>query len=73
MKRKIKNPGVARDLHGFVVDQLSHRKGDWPVISRACGVPYFTIAKISSRTTDNPKIETVQRLANYFFDHPLAA
>ncbi|ULL07795.1 hypothetical protein JNO42_12510 [Pseudomonas putida] len=64
---------VSRDLSGFVINQLNLRKGDWPEISRASEVPYFTITKMAAGTTRNPRVNTVQRLANYFLDNPLAA
>lgn len=64
---------ICRDLNGFVLNELGRRKGDWPAISQACGVPYFTISKIVTGATGNPKIRTIQRLANYFIDNPIAA
>lgn len=73
MKTKSTRNDASRDLNGFVLSQLELRKGDWPEISKASGVPYFTISKMASRTTSDPRISTVQKLANYFFEHPLAA
>lgn len=73
MKQTTKRKDVSRDLNGFVLDQLERRKGDWPEISKAAGVPYFTISKMASGATADSRISTVQKLANYFLDHPLAA
>ena len=61
------------DLHGYVLDQLERRKGSWLEISEHADVPYFTISKIASRTTKDPKISTIQKLANYFTQNPKAA
>lgn len=73
MKQATKRNDVSRDLNGFVLAQLERRKGDWPEISKESGVPYFTISKIASGATNDSRISTVQKLANYFFDHPIAA
>lgn len=64
---------ISRDLGAFVMEQLRRRKGEWPEISRASEVPYFTISKMAAGTTRNPRVNTVQRLANYFMDNPEAA
>ncbi|WP_288649677.1 hypothetical protein [Pseudomonas sp. UBA5568] len=63
---------ISRDLSAFVIEQLRRRKGEWPEISRASSVPYFTISKMVTGTTRNPRVNTVQRLANYFMDNPSA-
>lgn len=73
MKRKASPTEINRDMNGFVLQQLELRKGEWPEISKTAGVPYFTISKIASGVTPNPRIGTVQRLANFFFDNPKAA
>lgn len=61
---------ISRDLSAFVIEQLKRRKGEWPEISRASEVPYFTISKMVTGITRNPRVNTVQRLANYFMDNP---
>lgn len=38
--------------------------------AKASGVPYHTIAKIKRRETANPRIDTVQRLLEYFQQSP---
>lgn len=63
---------ISRDLSAFVIEQLKRRKGEWPEISRASEVPYFTISKMVTGITRNPRVNTVQRLANYFMDNPAA-
>lgn len=35
-------------------------------VSRDSGVPYHTLVKIAQGTVPNPRIDTVQRLMNYF-------
>lgn len=52
----------------YVVSELGRRKGSWPAISAATKVPYFTISKIASGTTDDPRFSTVDKLARYFRD-----
>mgnify|MGYP003639291985 CR=1 FL=1 len=58
------------DMHKFVVEQLRSRKGDWKNISESTGVPYFTISKIASGVTGDPRISSCQRLADYFNANP---
>lgn len=50
----------------FVRRSLAEHKGKWMDISRNSGVPYFTIAKIACGAVTNPRINTVQALANHF-------
>ncbi|WP_371355569.1 hypothetical protein ACA087_00635 [Pseudomonas chlororaphis] len=61
------------DLLGFIKDELSRRRGEWREISTTAKVPYFTLSKISNGTTKDPRISSVQALANYFHEHPKAA
>lgn len=61
------------DMHQFVVEQLRLRKGDWKAISEASGVPYFTVSKIASGATEDPRISSCQKLANYFTSNPKEA
>lgn len=71
--KSTKNRAELLDLHGYVLKQLEIRKGDWLLISKEAEVPYFTISKIASRTTVDPRISTIQKLANYFTKNPKAA
>jgi transcriptional regulator with XRE-family HTH domain len=41
-------------------------------VAEATGVPFHTIAKIKRRETLNPRIETVQKLLEYFKKSPKA-
>lgn len=50
----------------FVRRRLAEGKGKWTDFSRDSGVPYFTIAKIAQGKVANPRIKTVQALADYF-------
>lgn len=61
------------DLLGFIKDELSRRRGEWREISTTAKVPYFTLSKISNGATKDPRISSVQALANYFHEHPKAA
>ena len=54
------------DLLEFVVLNLRKNVGRWPQIADASGVPYSTVAKIGQGETGNPRIESVQKLADYF-------
>lgn len=58
------------DLHKFVVEQLNLRKGDWQKISDATSVPYFTMSKIATGATGDPRVSSCQRLADYFIANP---
>jgi len=50
----------------FVRRKLDGARGEWVEISRVSGVPYHTLTKIAQGATPNPRIETVQRLVDYF-------
>lgn len=56
----------------FVRRRLDESRGEWVEISRISGVPYHTLTKIAQGTTPNPRIETVQRLVDYFNGHLVA-
>jgi predicted transcriptional regulator len=51
------------DLINEVKDQLRKRRGEWRQISDRSGVPYFTLAKIASGATSNPRWRTLSRLS----------
>lgn len=50
----------------FVRRRLDESRGEWVEISRVSGVPYHTLTKIAQGATPNPRIETVQRLVEFF-------
>ena len=50
----------------FVRRKLSEARGQWGEISKSSGVPYHTLTKIAQGQTDAPRIDTVQRLVDYF-------
>lgn len=58
--------GMMTDLLGYVVRNLRANVGRWRQIAEGSGVPYSTVAKIGQRETENPRIESVQKLADYF-------
>lgn len=50
----------------YVKEQLEQRRGDWPLISKTTGVPYFTITNIVQGKVEDPRISTIQKLYDYF-------
>lgn len=50
----------------FVKNKLIQNKGNLPAISRECKVPYSTLIKISQGVSTNPRVTTVQKIADYF-------
>jgi len=50
----------------YVLRNLESARGTWPAICEECGVPYSTLFKIAQGQIKNPRINTVQRLVNYF-------
>lgn len=62
------------DLLGFIKAELESRPHcQWRAISEGAEVPYFTICKIVYGATKDPRISSVQKLTNYFLQHPKAA
>lgn len=53
-------------LHEYVLDQLQRTKPDWDTVAAGSGVSVRTIEKIASREIEFPRIDKVERLANYF-------
>lgn len=54
-----------------VLRNLNTSRGNWVEISQASGVPYHTLTKIAQGAVQNPRIETVQRLVDYFNRNPV--
>lgn len=50
----------------FVLRKLEESKGKWTEISEKSGVPYHTLTKIALCTVPDPRISTIQKLANHF-------
>jgi hypothetical protein len=50
----------------YVKQHLEAARGEWPHISRETGVPYFTITNIVQGKVEDPRVGTVQKLADYF-------
>lgn len=50
----------------FVKRRLEASRGDWPKISAATGVPYFTITNVAQGKVADPRIGTLQPLVDYF-------
>lgn len=57
----------------FVMRELKESDKPLRLIAEEAGVPYFTVQKWKRvRGTKNPRIETVQKLANYFRNQSVA-
>ena len=54
------------NLHEFVVSRLIACRGTWPVIAEKSGVPLRTLEKIARREVEDPRVSSVQKLADYF-------
>lgn len=53
-----------------VLRGLDEKKGAWPDIAKASGVPYQTLTKIACRIVADPRVSTVQALHDYFTGFP---
>lgn len=58
--------GESKCILNFVKEKLVQNKGRLPAISRECDVPYSTLIKISQGVSTNPRVTTVQKIANFF-------
>jgi predicted transcriptional regulator len=54
------------DMLEYVLARLDETKGQWREIAEASGVPYDTLTKVAQRKNKNPRVQTVQPLADYF-------
>lgn len=54
-----------QSIHEFVLSELDARKGHWPAVARASGVPYGTLKKIAQGDTKSPRIGSLEKLAAY--------
>lgn len=62
---------MTSNLLAYVLDRLTHSRGQWARIAQATGVPYHTITKIAQRKISDPRLSKIERLANYFrAQHP---
>lgn len=50
----------------YVLDELQAHKGHWPEVAEKSGVKLTTLRKIVYRTSENPGVLYIERLANYF-------
>lgn len=53
-------------LLDYVLAKLDARKGQWPQIAEASGVPYRTIEKIGKRKVYDPHVRKIEVLAAFF-------
>lgn len=54
-----------QSIHDYVLTELEARKGHWPDVARASGVPYSTLKKIAQGGTKSPRIGSLEKLAAY--------
>lgn len=59
-------------LLDFVKRNLQGCKGEWRRISIDSDVPYDTLTKLALGGVADPRISTVQKLADYFRQNPSA-
>ncbi|MAC14249.1 MAG: Cro/Cl family transcriptional regulator [Alcanivorax sp.] len=57
-----------QDLLAHVRSQLKKRRGNWQAIADESGVPYFTLSKIASGATENPRWKTLEKLLPHLED-----
>lgn len=60
------NTAEKDSILAFVLRKLEESRGKWVEVARASGVPYHTLTKIAQGQSPDPRIETVQRLVDYF-------
>lgn len=60
------NRAVEPSLFDYVLAKLKASNGRWRQIADAADVPYDTLTKVALGRVKNPRIETVQKLADYF-------
>lgn len=51
-----------KSIYASVLEMLAARKGEWPVIAKAAGVPYSTLCKIAQGHIESPSVHIVQKL-----------
>lgn len=54
------------NLLELVIARLNADKGRWNVVAEKSGVPERTIEKVARRETPDPRVSTLQRLADYY-------
>jgi transcriptional regulator with XRE-family HTH domain len=57
---------MSESIHEYVVEQLQAAKGKWSEVAEESGVPKRTLEKIASRETADPRVKSIEKLANYF-------
>ena len=70
---ELSSRGIGTDLLSYVLGELDARRVKWTEVSAGSGVPYETLKKIAHRTTPNPGVRHVQRLADFFRARETAA
>jgi hypothetical protein len=57
---------MKESLHDFVLRNLELTKGRWQEVADGSGVPKRTVEKIARQETEDPRVGSVQKLADYF-------
>jgi hypothetical protein len=53
-------------IHQYVLAELQRTKPHWDLVEKGSGVSIRTIEKIASREIMFPRVDKVEKLANYF-------
>lgn len=62
--------GLMENMNEYLITELQERKPQWRTIAEMSGVPFRTLEKIGRMNTKNPRLETVQRLMDFFKANP---
>jgi transcriptional regulator with XRE-family HTH domain len=54
------------DIYGYVMSHLDEHRFTQRQIANGSGVPFSTVCKVAQRRVKNPRIDTIQRLADFF-------
>ena len=58
------------DVMDDLRNELEKARGHWPRIAAETGVDYFTVARIARGDTQNPRIDTVEKLRAWLAANP---
>lgn len=57
---------MTTSMLAFVLSHLDATKGRWPTVAERAGIPYRTLQKIGQRLIQNPGVDHVQKLHDFF-------
>lgn len=61
------------NLLDYVQEELQARKGAWPAVARETDLDYSWLTKLAQGRIPDPSVNKIQRLADYFREHPVEA